>query len=529
MITSSSDPVLQLLRQAVKRNVFPGAVLCASREGDVRYDHAIGWAASEPAHLPLVAQAIFDVASLTKPVATAAAVMALLDGGELELDAPIAKWMPLFARPNKDKITIRHLLCHAAGLPAHLKFYERLHRMRQKGEGPALGPASVDWVIEEIARLETLPPGECTVYSDLGYIVLGRLIEIIAGASLDDFCREHIFLPLGMEDTFFLPLYQPEKRDERLRGRQFVATERCPWRERILVGEVHDDNCHAMGGIAGHAGLFSTAADLHRFCLTLLRCSQDRASFFSPAVVREFWRIQEVVEGSTWALGWDTPSIEGSSAGELFSRCSVGHLAFTGCSLWMDRDESIIVVLLTNRVHPSRSNEEIRRFRPLVHNTIYGLITKPSPLPPPGRMGAAPEPLHIGDAMSIHPLNPQRGRLSPPPFSRQTTSMLDTSKAPYLVPLPLSEMNQHTLTTPSSRPPHPFPPPRADLHHPHPSESIEPLDANDLAPSETTHPPSPQPLTDSTTPTEFPDVPASNDIPLPSNDIPLPSSEEHND
>jgi|GEM_PF-50426 len=466
MVTNSSDPVLQLLRQAIKRGVFPGAVLCASREGDVRYDHALGWAALEPAQLPLVAQAIFDVASLTKPVATAAAVMALLDAGELELDAPVAKWMPLFARPNKEKITIRHLLCHAAGLPAHLKFYERLHRMRQKEEGPALGTASVDWVIEEIARLETLPPGECTVYSDLGYIVLGRLIEVIAGASLDDFCRENIFLPLGMEDTFFLPSHQPEKREQRLRGRQIAATERCPWRERILVGEVHDDNCHAMGGIAGHAGLFSTMADLHRFSLTLLRCSQDRASFFSPSVVREFWRTQGLVDGSTWALGWDTPSPEGSSAGELFSRCSVGHLAFTGCSIWIDRDESIIVILLTNRVHPSRSNEEIRRFRPLIHNTIYGLITKPSPLPPPGRMGAAPEPLHIGDAISIHPLNQQRNRLAPPPFSRQTTSMLDTSKTAHPMPPPLSEMAQHTPSSYATRFHQPLPPPSAHLPPP---------------------------------------------------------------
>ncbi|MCB9637972.1 MAG: serine hydrolase [Myxococcales bacterium] len=461
MVTTSGDPVLQLLRQAVKRKIFPGAVLCASREGDVRYDHALGWSATEPANLPLVAQAVFDVASLTKPVATAAAIMALLDAGELELDEPISTWMPAFAKPNKDKITIRHLLCHSAGMPAHMKFYERLHRMRQKGEAPPLGPASVDWVIDEIARLDTLPPGECTVYSDLGYIILGRLIEKISGSSLDDFCCEHIFEPLGMEDTFFLPLFQPEKRDARLRGRQVAATERCPWRERILVGEVHDDNCHAMGGVAGHAGLFSTAADLHRFALTLLRCSQDRASFFSPAVVREFWRIQEIVSGSTWALGWDTPSPEGSSAGELFSRCSVGHLAFTGCSIWIDRDESIIVVLLTNRVHPTRDNDEIRRFRPRIHNTIYGLITKPSPLPPPARMGAAPEPLHIGDAISIGPLAAgHRGRLSPPPLSRQVSSMLDTSKAPQSSLPSIPDMQARPTTGPT-RSPQPIPPPNS--------------------------------------------------------------------
>ena len=428
MVTADADPVLQLLRQAIRRESFPGTVLCASRDGEIRYDHALGAARTDhTSPLPLVSTALFDIASLTKPLATAASLMALSDAGEIEIDEPIATWLEPFRQPHKERITIRHLLAHAAGLPAHLKFYERLEKMREQGEAPALGSDSIDWTIQEIAALDTLPIGSCSIYSDLGYILLGRLIEIVAGTSLDHFCREQIFLPLGMEDTFFLPLFEPELRKERLKGRQIVATESCPWRKRVLIGEVHDDNCYSFGGVAGHAGLFSTAADIHRFALTLLRCSQDRASFFSPAIVREFWRIQELAPHSTWALGWDTPSLQGSSAGDLFSRHSVGHLGFTGCSLWIDRDESIIVVFLTNRVHPSRENDDIRRFRPLLHNTIYGLITKASPLPPPARMGAAPEPLHIEDIASIVHASP---RLPPPPSPQTISTRLDTSNLP---------------------------------------------------------------------------------------------------
>lgn len=381
---SRRDPVLMLLREACGRRVFPGAVVCASRGGMVRYEHAVGSSTLYPIPLPLVSQALFDVASLTKSVATTTAIMLLVDAGELDLDVSIAEYIPAMREGGKGAITIRHLLAHASGLPAHIKFYEELEALRQQGEGPAWGTESVDWVVERIAGLEDWHgPDQVTIYSDLGFILLGRMIELVTEQPLEQFCREQIFLPLGMEDTFFLPLADAEQRKELLKGRQIVVTEQCPWRGRLLTGEVHDDNCYSMGGVAGHAGLFSTAADQHRFGYVMLQCSKGVSSFVSPAVVNEFWRIQDCVPNSTRTLGWDTPSPGASQAGKFFSPSSVGHLGFTGCSLWLDREKDIVAVLLSNRVHPQRDNDAIKEFRPLLHDTLHSLLTRPAPLPPP--------------------------------------------------------------------------------------------------------------------------------------------------
>ncbi len=383
MYVSNKDPVLQLLREGIRKGIFPGAALCVSRRGSVRYDHALGKAMLEPNEIPLVTSALFDVASLTKPIVTTTAIMLLIGAGEIELDHPVSRFIPSFRRKDKEGITIRHLLSHSSGLPAHLPFYEELEALRAKGEGPEKGAESIRWVVERIAELEIGPIGQKAVYSDLGFMVLGHLVELVSQQSLDQFSQEHIFQPLGMEDTFFLPLYDEELRRERMKGRQIVATEKCPWRKKVLLGEVHDDNCYSLGGVAGHAGLFSTTADIHRFASTLLRCSKGVGTFLPPELIQEFWTIQDTVEGSTFALGWDTPSPEGSQAGDLFSKNSVGHLGFTGCSLWIDRDQEVIIILLTNRVHPTRENDEIRRLRPLVHNTIRRLIEDSVPLAPP--------------------------------------------------------------------------------------------------------------------------------------------------
>ncbi len=384
---SNSDPVLLLLREASRKRVCPGAVVCASRKGVVRYDHAVGYACLYPVPLPLVAQAIFDVASLTKAVATTSSIMLLIDAGELELDQKVSGFFPSFKQAGKTNITVRHLLNHCSGMPAHVEFFKELVALRQDGGGPVPGPEAVDWVIQQIANVDVAPPETKSVYSDLGFIVLGRLVEKIVGQSLDTFCVEQVFRPLGMEDTFFLPLTDDALRRKRLRGRQVVSTEQCPWRGRLLQGEVHDDNCYAMGGVAGHAGLFSTTNDLHRYAQTVLRCAKGEFNFFTPAVIQEFWRKQDLVEGASWALGWDTPSPEGSQAGSLFSRNSVGHLGFTGCSLWIDRDDEQIAILLTNRVHPSRENPGITKLRPVVHNVLHGLLSESAVLPPPDTEG----------------------------------------------------------------------------------------------------------------------------------------------
>jgi CubicO group peptidase (beta-lactamase class C family) len=419
---SNNNPVLLLLRDTCHKRICPGAVVCASRKGLVRYDHAIGYASLYPEPVPLVFPALFDVASLTKAVATTSAIMLLIVSGELELDQPIGKFLVGFKHATQQPITIRHLLNHCSGLPDYMPLYEELHAMRCTGEAPALGAESVDWALERISMLNIPPPGQQVIYSDLGFMILGRLVELIATQDLDTFCREQIFLPLGMENTFFLPLYNDTLRKERLRGHQIVATEQCPWRKRLLCGEVHDDNCHSFGGVAGHAGLFSTAHDLHRFAITLLRCSTGASNFFAPALVQEFWRPQQIVSDSTWTLGWDTPSPSGSQAGNMFSANSVGHLGFTGCSMWIDRDEEIIVIFLTNRVHPTRDNTGIRQLRPILHNTIYSLLTQSTHLPPPRSHDLLPELTPEFDPYQPDPYPPENKPLLPPPPKKKPFS-----------------------------------------------------------------------------------------------------------
>lgn len=212
-------------------------------------------------------------------------------------------------------------------------------------------------------------PGRKALYSDLGFILLGEAVERLSGKSFDRFCRNEIFEPMGLSFTFFVDLNSPESRPGA--GLTMAATEDCPWRGKILCGEVHDDNACAMGGVAGHAGMFSSASDVHCFIRFLGRCLDGAEPEFLPApVVREFLEAERTLPGQTHVLGWDTPSPEGSSSGRHFSPRTVGHLGFTGTSIWWDLERDIHVVFLTNRVHPSRNNPAIRKFRPLVHDAV---------------------------------------------------------------------------------------------------------------------------------------------------------------
>ena len=179
---------------------------------------------------------------------------------------------------------------------------------------------------------------------------------------------------MGLRSTAFIDLVLLRTRRLEPVREMIASTERCPWRQRVLCGEVHDDNAYAMGGVSGHAGLFSSARDLHQFILLLVECYHGGNGFLTPDLVREFWTQDRTVPGSTWALGWDTPSLKGSSSGQYFSQQSVGHLGYTGTSIWIDLRRDIHVILLTNRIHPTHGNERIREFRPLIHDLIMKAI-----------------------------------------------------------------------------------------------------------------------------------------------------------
>ncbi|MBM4381898.1 MAG: serine hydrolase [Deltaproteobacteria bacterium] len=341
------------LDKAIDAAEIPGAVVLArmQREGETLEHCSVrGLALSRPERIPMARETVFDLASLTKVLATTTAFMRLVEAGAVALDDPVAKVLPHFAEREKEAVTFRHLLTHSSGLKPLRDFHEPLaERERKSGERLLCTPAAKAWVIESICRSALVhAPGEAVVYGDLDFITLGAAVEQLVGKPLDEHCAETIYAPLGLTSMRFLPLAAPIGDAER---RGIAATENCPIREKILWGEVHDPNAWTMGGVAGHAGLFASADDVLKFGQTLIDVWHGRSDAFPRARLAEFAAKQNIPPGSDWALGWDTPAAQGSSAGRYFSRNSIGHLGFTGTSIWIDLDAECVVVMLTNRIH----------------------------------------------------------------------------------------------------------------------------------------------------------------------------------
>ncbi|MBI3796086.1 MAG: serine hydrolase, partial [Deltaproteobacteria bacterium] len=367
----------QQVTEAVDRGVFPGVVVLVNRAGTILYRRAVGWRSLEPDQQPVSAETVFDLASLTKPLATTLAIMLLVREKKLRLDDHVVRFFPNFGVHGKTGMTLRQLLSHSSGLPAWRPYYREMIDLEAKGRkvGFVGTHSAKEFVYTQLQRekLEA-PPGQQAIYSDLGFMLLGATVEAISGLELDQYCWNKIFRPLGLRSTSFINLELVRRRRLEPVVEQFASTERCSWRKRVLCAEVHDDNAYAMGGVAGHAGLFSTVDDVDRLANCLIACYRGESDFLSAATMREFWTRDDHVPGSTWALGWDTPSPQHSSAGELFSAHSVGHLGFTGTSLWIDLDRHVHVIVLSNRVHPQRDNDKIQAFRPELHNAIMQAV-----------------------------------------------------------------------------------------------------------------------------------------------------------
>lgn len=365
-------PVEQAMDAAVG-TVFPGAVLLVRNGDQEPYVRAFGHRMIEPERSLMREDTVFDLSSLTKPLATAVAMMLLVRDGKIRLDDRVVRFFPNFGVHGKTAVTFRHLLAHSSGLPAWRPFYKKIVQIERKGGRPNFiaTRGARDYVIEEIERARPEQgPGRRAVYSDLGFMLLGAVVEMASGAPLDRVCEERIFRPLSLPSMTFVDLTRRSAR--RLAPDSVAATEHCPWRKKVLCGEVHDDNAYAMGGVAGHAGLFGNARDVDALLCELVRCYEGRGRLVPASIAREFWTRDASVPGSTWALGFDSPSPAGSMAGSLFSRNTLGHLGFTGVSFWCDLERHRHVVLLTNRVHPRRDNEAIRTFRPMIHDLING-------------------------------------------------------------------------------------------------------------------------------------------------------------
>jgi len=354
--TGRFAPARAVLERAIVERVFPGAAYGVLHRGSIAALDAVGRFTYEAGATAVKPETVFDLASVTKVVATTAAAMLLVDRGVFDLDARLGDILPGFVvgmepGSGKERLTLRMLLAHTSGLPA----YETL--FREHTTPLALLRATLSLPLEA-------KPGVRTEYSDFGFILLGKVVEVLSGEPLQKFCAREIFAPLGLEATRFCPLREskssiPPTEDDRT------------YRDRVIQGEVQDENCFVLGGVAGHAGLFGNVQDLLGFAQCIL--AQGRtghgAALFRPETVELFATRNGTPDGKFRALGWDVPT-EGSSSGRYFGPRSIGHLGYSGCSLWIDPDQELGVVLLTNRTWPDRSNNAIKQVRPVFHDAV---------------------------------------------------------------------------------------------------------------------------------------------------------------
>jgi len=339
-------PATRAVLDAGVATAYPAAAIEVGRASGPRWQYAIGRLSIDEGASVAGRDTVFDLASLTKVIATSTLAMRQIEAGRLTLETSIADVLRGWDTPAYRAIRIRHLLDHSSGLPAHARLWER-----------ARGRAAYEDAIRTLPLERS--PGVASVYSDPGFMLLGFLLEDVGGAPLDrlfdDWTRTWL-----TADLQFVP---PDAWRDRM-----AATEFDPWRNRMLVGEVHDENAAALGGVAGHAGLFGTAAAVGQFAALVLQTFQKTTALASSELMRTF-ATKTGVAGSSRALGWDT-MLPTSSCGTRLSASAIGHTGFTGTSLWIDRERDLYVVLLTNRVHPTRRNESFARLRPRVHDAV---------------------------------------------------------------------------------------------------------------------------------------------------------------
>lgn len=346
-------PVYRLLEQAVTDGVFPGCAFGVRDEHGKVFSGAVGRQTYAAASRLITPDTVYDLASVTKVVATTAIAMLLYQRGQFEPDAPIVRWLPEFLQhePQRALVTLRHLLAHNSGLAGYARLYETF--------------STPDAVLRACTAmpLEAVP-GTRAEYSDIGFILLGRILESIAGEPIDSFCRREIFAPLGMTNTCFRPAAElkesiPPTEDDQA------------FRHRVIQGEVQDENGFVLGGVSGHAGLFGNVGDILRFAESML--TPGTAQLYQEETVEVFSTRTNLPPGSSRALGWDTPS-QPSSSGTMFSSRSIGHLGYAGTSVWIDRGTTetrpCAIVLLTNRTWPTRENEKIKQLRPAFHDAV---------------------------------------------------------------------------------------------------------------------------------------------------------------
>ncbi len=352
VMDSNLKPAYDVLDRAVADHAFPGGVLAVGYRDELDV-HSFGHQTYDAMSSAVMPDTIYDTASLTKAVVTTTLVAMQVEAGRLALDLPVARYIPEWnSGPNPEwrkTVTIRQLLNHSSGLPAHKNYFLTVHSKREMLEAICNEPLEY-------------APGTKNVYSDLGFILLGEILERATGKMVDQLAAERIFMPLSMTDTSFKPT-------KSLAGRIAPTEDDTTFRKRLLHGEVDDENAFAMGGVAGHAGMFSTAPDLAAFCQMILNGGiYAHERLLTRATISQFTTPQPP-PANTFTLGWMVPTGD-SSSGHYFSPRSFGHLGFAGTSIWIDPDRQLFLILLTNRVYPTRANNKITAVRPAVHDAV---------------------------------------------------------------------------------------------------------------------------------------------------------------
>lgn len=347
---------VDVVEQAITDRATPGAAFVVGTSERVLLARALGRLSYADDAPPVTLGTVYDVASLTKVVATTTLAMRLYERGALDLQTPVRRYISEFQGGDKDRVRTIDLLAHCGGLLWWTDLYRQFAKKSPE-------QAKTEFVRAICQMPLDYAPRTRTVYSDLGFLLLGAILERVAGTTLDVLASNEIFTPLGMSETTF----------QAPASAQIAPTEDDEWRGRVIRGEVHDENAFCLGGVAPHAGVFSTAPSLAPFARMLLNHGRyDGGRLLKARTITRFTRPANLVPGSSRALGWDTPSA-GGSCGQYFSASSFGHTGYTGTSLWIDPERDVYVILLTNRVHPSRENEQIVALRPAFHDAVMAV------------------------------------------------------------------------------------------------------------------------------------------------------------
>lgn len=351
------NPIDIAMQKGITDGVFPAAELLVGTPEKILHHGHYGDCHNN---------SLFDIASLTKIVCTTTLAMVAVEEGKLSLTDKLVDRIALPQHPSHTDICIYHLLQHTSGLPAHRKYYLELppHEIGKI--------AARTWILNACSQeVSEHPAGQQAVYSDIGFILLGRVLEDLWQEDLDALFEREIANAWGFKSTHFVKTRAKHPDDPE----RYVPTEDCPWRQHVVRGSSRDENCFAMGGVAGHAGLFSNATDLHLFAQLVVAAAAGSRDILVPSVVQNF--INPITPGPQYptrrVLGWDRPEDTHSAAGRQFSTNTIGHLAFTGCSLWIDLQKQLWVILLTNRTYPTTHNTKIREFRPMIHDLVWSL------------------------------------------------------------------------------------------------------------------------------------------------------------